>query len=130
MKEITVSFPGGKKIDAKVGDFSVRTDQSSANGGGETAPEPFQLFLASIATCAGIYALEFCQAREIPSEGMGLTMRCEWDEKQQRVDKLHIELKVPPGFPDRYKKAMVRVMDLCTVKKHIAHPPEFLITTS
>jgi ribosomal protein S12 methylthiotransferase accessory factor len=130
LKEIEVSFPGRKKIDAKVGDFVVHTDQSLANGGGETAPEPFQLFLASIATCAGIYALEFCRAREIPSEGMALTMSCEWDEKQQGIKKMHIDLKVPPGFPDRYKKAVTRVMDLCSVKKHIIHPPEFVITAS
>ena len=129
-KTIAVEFPGGKKIDAQIGDFVVHTDQALANGGGETAPEPFQLFLASIATCAGIYALEFCQAREITSEGMALTMSCEWDEKQQSIEKLHIDLKVPPGFPDRYKKAVARVMDLCSVKKHIIHPPEFIITVN
>jgi putative redox protein len=129
-KTLEVYFPGGKRIDARIGDFVVHTDQSSANGGGETAPEPFQLFLASIATCAGIYALEFCQARKIPSEGMALTMSCEWDEKKQGIEKVHIDLKVPPGFPDRYKKAVARVMDLCSVKKHIVHPPEFVITAS
>jgi len=129
-KTLEVYFPGGKRIDAKIGDFIVHTDQSSENGGEETAPEPFQLFLASIATCAGIYALEFCQAREISSEGMALTMSCEWDEKQQGIKKMHIDLKVPPGFPDRYKKAVTRVMDLCSVKKHIIHPPEFVITAS
>ena len=130
VKQIEVSFPGGKKVDAKVGNFFVHTDQSVANGGEETAPEPFQFFLASIATCAGIYALEFCRAREISSDGMALTMSYEWDEKKQGIEKLHIDLKVPSGFPDRYKKAVARVMDLCSVKKHIVHPPEFIITAS
>jgi len=130
LKEITVSFPGGKRIDAKIGDFVVHTDQTLANGGEETAPEPFQIFLASIATCAGIYALEFCQARELSSEGMALTMNCEWDEKKHVIEKMRIDLKLPPGFPDRYKKAVVRVMDLCSVKKHIIHPPEFVITAN
>ncbi|MCU0597542.1 MAG: OsmC family protein [Desulfobacterota bacterium] len=130
LKEINVFFPGGKRIDAKVGDFVVHTDQTLANGGGQTAPEPFQIFLASIATCAGIYALEFCHAREISSEGMALTMGYEWDEKKQGIEKLYIDLKVPSGFPDRYRKAVARVMDLCSVKKHIVHPPEFIITTS
>ena len=130
VKQIEVFFPEEKKVDAKVGDFVVHTDQSIANGGRQTAPEPFQLFLASIATCAGIYALEFCQARDIPSGGMALTMSYEWDEKKQGIEKLHIDLKVPSGFPDRYKKAVARVMDLCSVKKHIIHPPEFIITAS
>jgi uncharacterized OsmC-like protein len=129
-KKIEVHFPGGKRIDAKIGDFIVHTDQSPENGGEATAPEPFQLFLASIATCAGIYALEFCQARELSSEGMALTMSFEWDEKKYAIETMNIELKLPPGFPDQYKKAVVRAMDLCTVKKHIIHPPEFIITTN
>jgi len=56
---VEVSFPGGTKIDAQIGEFMINTDQATANGGDESAPEPFQLFLASIATCAGIYALSF-----------------------------------------------------------------------
>ena len=128
--KIDVSFPGGKRVDATIGGMMIRTDQTVENGGAETAPEPFQLFLASIATCAGIYALEFCKARELSSEGMALTMHCEWDEKKHAIEKMTIDLKLPPGFPDRYRKAIVRVMDLCSVKKHILNPPEFVITTS
>ncbi|MBW2050564.1 MAG: osmotically inducible protein OsmC, partial [Deltaproteobacteria bacterium] len=51
---VEVSFPGGKRVDAQIGGFTIKTDQSRDNGGDESAPEPFQLFLASIATCAGI----------------------------------------------------------------------------
>jgi ribosomal protein S12 methylthiotransferase accessory factor len=128
--KIDVHVPGGKKVDAKIGDFIVHTDQSLKNGGEGTAPEPFQIFLASIATCAGVYALEFCQAREISAEGMTLTLSYEFDEKKQVCERLIIQLHVPPGFPDRYKKAVMRVMDLCSVKKHIMNPPEFVIQAS
>lgn len=128
--QIDVTFPGGKRVDATIGGMLIRTDQTVENGGTGTAPEPFQLFLASIATCAGIYALEFCQARDIPSQGMTLSMRCEFDEKKQVVERLHIDLNVPPGFPEKYKKAVIRVMDRCSVKKHIMTPPEFLLTAS
>lgn len=128
--KIDVSFPGGKRVDAMIGDVMIHTDQTVENGGSATAPEPFQLFLASIATCAGVYALEFCRARGLPSEGMSLSMRYEFDEKKQFVERLDIDLKVPPGFPERYKKAVIRVMDLCSVKKHIMKPPKFILTAS
>jgi uncharacterized OsmC-like protein len=128
VKSIAVKFPGVKKVDAQIGDMVIHTDQAIENGGEGTAPEPFHLFLASIATCAGIYALEFCQTREISSEGMGLTLTYEWNEKKHGIERLHIDLKLPPGFPDRYKKAVIRVMDLCAVKRHIVNPPEFVIT--
>jgi ribosomal protein S12 methylthiotransferase accessory factor len=128
MKEtIDVWFPGGKKVHAKVGGMTVYTDQALESGGEGSAPEPFQLFMVSIATCAGIYALEFCKAREIPTDEMALTMNYEFNTKKGFCDSLWIDLKVPPEFPEKYKKAVVRVMDLCSVKKQILNPPEFVI---
>jgi putative redox protein len=129
-KTIAVEFPGGKRVDARMGGVVIHTDQTKENGGEGTAPEPSQLFLASIATCAGIYAVEFCRARGLSGDGMTLTMSYEWDEKKHAIETMHIELKLPPGFPDQYKKAVIRAMDLCTVKKHIIHPPEFVITAN
>ncbi|MBE9522486.1 MAG: OsmC family protein [Proteobacteria bacterium] len=127
---VEVSFPDGKKIDAKIGEFTINTDQAIANGGDESAPEPFQLFLASIATCAGIYALSFCQSRNIRPDGMALSMECEWDEDKKRYPKMSIDLRLPEGFDEKYREAVVRSMDLCSVKKHMMDPPEFEITTS
>lgn len=127
---IEVNFPGGKRVDGKIENMIIKTDQPVKDGGGGTAPEPFNLFLVSIATCAGIYALEFCQAREIETEDMALTMNCEFDPSGRVYQKLSIDLRVPAGFPDKYKKAIVRTMDLCSVKKHIINPPEFEIKTS
>ena len=128
--KIDVTFPGGKRVNATIGGMVIRTDQAPENGGEGTAPEPFQLFLASIGTCAGVYALEFCLAREIPTAEMTLSMSCEYDEKDLTVQRVHLDLKVPPGFPEKYKKAVIRVMDRCSVKRHIMNPPEFLLTAS
>ena len=111
-------------------EITAPTDQSKENGGDGAAPEPFQLFLASIPTCAGIYALEFCNFRGIETDGMLRTMRCEFDEKTHPCEKLNIDLKPSPGFPENYKKAMVRSTDLCTVKRRLEHPPEFVMTAN
>lgn len=127
---LDVGFPGGKKVDAKAGKFVVHTDQAVASGGEGSAPEPFVLFLASIATCAGIYAVSFCQSRNIATDGMSLTMACEWNGETKRYDKFTIDLKLPQDFPDKYRNAVIRSMDLCSVKKHMIDPPEFEITTS
>jgi uncharacterized OsmC-like protein len=127
---LDVSFPGGKKVDAKIGNCLIKTDQAIPNGGNGSAPEPFLLFLASIATCAGIYALSFCQSRQIDTDTMSLTMECDWDEEQKRYKKFTIDLKVPDDFSDKYRKAIIKSMDLCAVKKHMINPPEFEITTS
>lgn len=123
--KVEVNFPGGLRVDASVDGKLIPTDQSVKEGGGGTAPEPFLLFLSSIATCAGIYALRFCERRNISTVGMALSMDCEYDEEAKRYHRMSIELKLPEGFPEKYAGAIVKAMDLCAVKKHIMNPPEF-----
>jgi len=125
-----VTFPGGKRVDAQYKGFTIRTDQSPAGGGEGSAPEPFDLFLASIATCAGIYVKGYCDARQIPTEGLAIEMSVERDLERRRVAKLALEIKLPAGFPEKHKDAVVRAAELCAVKKHIFEPPEFVISAS
>jgi ribosomal protein S12 methylthiotransferase accessory factor len=123
-KSLEIVFPGGKRVDAKINGMTVRTDQYPEEGGEGTAPEPFEVFLASIGTCAGIYALDFCRTRGIPTENVSLSMNCSFDDKTFRCNKIELDLSLPEEFPDHYLKAVVRSMDLCSVKKHIVEPPE------
>ena len=124
MLPIEVTFPGGKKVNAKYGDFLLQTDQPEESGGEGSAPEPFTLFLAGLATCAGYYAMAFCQSRRIPIEDLKVTQNAVWDEKAKRLGKVELELQVPAEFPEKYEKAVLRSMALCTVKKTIFDPPE------
>ena len=128
-KLMNVSFPGGKRVNAQFGDFVVETDQSKENGGDATFPEPFDLFLASLATCAGIYVLGFCQKRDIPTDGIKLTQSWDRDEKTRKVTTLRIVIEVPPEFPEKYHSALERVASKCTVKKTIEDPPVFQVET-
>jgi putative redox protein len=129
MSTLTVRFPGGKRVDAEYNGFTIRTDQSRQEGGEGSAPQPFDLFLASIATCAGIYVKGYCDARAIPTGELGLEMHVERDEKQHRIGKLVIEIKLPEGLPEKHRSAVVRAADLCSVKKYIFDPPAFEIRT-
>ena len=63
--EMVIDFPGGARVDAHFGPFTVMTDQPSKAGGEDSAPTPFALFLASLGTCAGIYVLGFCRQRNL-----------------------------------------------------------------
>jgi uncharacterized OsmC-like protein len=127
MKDIRVSFPGGKRVDAQYDGFTVHTDQSVAHGGEASAPEPFDLFFVSLATCVGIYALEFCNTRGLHTDGLGVRLQSERDEAQKRYADIRITITLPAGFPEKYRPAIVRAADLCTVKRHILTPPAFTI---
>ena len=126
--EMVVGFPGGKKVDATFGDFRVETDQPADEDGDGDAPAPFDLFMASLATCAGIYVLGFCQKRNIPTDGIRLVQRLERND-DKKIETVAISIEVPPDFPEKYHKALERSAAKCTVKKTIENPPEFTIKT-
>ncbi len=118
-----ISFPGGVAVDALIDGVLIRTDQPQRYGGGGTAPAPFELFLASIGTCAGYYALRFCQERQIPTEGMSVSMAWERSPATKLVSAIKIEIGVPPGVPEKYRAAIIRAADQCAVKRHLAEAP-------
>ena len=127
--EMIVTFPGGARVDAQFGHHTIRTDQPVRSGGEDSAPAPFSVFLASIATCAGIYVLGFCQQRGLPTEGIRLVQNLEVDRQTGLVSKIGIDIQVPPGFPEKYHEALVRAASQCAVKKHLEHPPRFEVAT-
>jgi ribosomal protein S12 methylthiotransferase accessory factor len=125
--EIEVTHGGGKKIDARVNGFTIHTDQIPKAGGEGSAPEPFMLFLSSLATCAGIYVIGFCQARDIPTDGIKLTQDHVFDEKKGKLTEIKLKVHLPESFPEKYRDAVLRAAALCTVKKTIENPPEMTV---
>jgi putative redox protein len=124
-QDIEVSFPGGLRVDAHVGDFVVRTDQPIDAGGGGSAPAPFDLFLASLASCAGIYALGYCRARNLSTEGLKLVQHVEKDATTKLPARIALRLTLPVGFPEHHRVAILRAMAGCKVKKTLAAAPTF-----
>jgi putative redox protein len=122
-----ITFEGGKIVTAHLRGFEVKTDQPVKSGGTETAPAPFDLFLASIGTCAGIYVKSFCDNRQIPTEGIKLIQHTTFSPETGLPVKLSIEIQLPPEFPEKYRSSVINVAELCKVKKSIASPPEFNI---
>jgi len=131
--EIKIIFPGGKKVDAQINGFTVHTDQPVKQGGEGSEPSPYELFLASIGTCAGIYVLSFCEKRKIPTEHISLVQRLEYgktDAGKAFLDRIIIEIIVPPSFPEKYRDVLAKVADQCAVKKTIMNPPKFEVKTT
>lgn len=127
--EMIIDFPGGARVDAHFGLFTVNTDQPPMGGGTGAAPTPFALFLASMGTCAGIYVLGFCNQRGLPTEGIRIIQRVHNDPASGMVAKIELEIQAPPTFPEKYLSSLVRSAELCAVKKHMEHPPKFEIFT-
>ena len=125
--EIRITFPGQKRVQAQLGSHVVSTDQSPAHGGEGAAPEPFDLFLSSIGTCAGAYVLAFCDARGIPTADIAITQRQHFDETQKRLERVTLELALPETFPEKYRASLLRAVEGCKVKRALATPPDVAV---
>ena len=124
-----ITFPGGEKVFAHYNNFVIQTDQPALEGGEGSAPSPFDLFIASIGTCIGYYVLKFCKQREIPYEDIVLHLNEEWNLELRRITRIKVTIELPPSFPAKYREAIVRTADQCTVKRHLVAPPEINIET-
>jgi ribosomal protein S12 methylthiotransferase accessory factor len=128
--EMIVDFPGGSRVDARFGEYIVKTDQPKEGGGDGSAPTPFDTFLASLGTCAGIYVLGFCRHRELDPAGIRLVQKSEDDPTTGLVTRITLDIQLPAGFPEKYRAAVIQAAELCKVKKHFEHPPIIDVTTS
>ena len=128
--EMKVAFPGNLRVDADFGGFTVATDQPVSGGGDGSAPAPFDLYIASLGTCAGIYMLAFMKQRGIDPVSSGIRVNTEADPAKGMIGRISLDLQLPDGFPEKYEQAVVRAVEQCAVKRHIQNPPEFTVTTS
>src|SRR5512145_608288 len=113
--EMIIDFPGGARVDAHFGPYTVNTDQPASGGGEGSAPTPFAVFLSSIGTCAGIYVLGFCQQRGIPTDGVRIIQRVYSNPLTHMIDKIDLDIQVPSNFPDKYRDSLIRSAELCAV---------------
>jgi putative redox protein len=128
--EMSITFAGGKRVESTYKGFTVKTDQPKSEGGDGSAPEPYDLFLSSMGTCAGVYIVYFCESRQIPTADISMTLRFERNEQSHLMEKIIIDIQVPPQFPAKYRKALIRAAEMCTVKRTLITPPEILVTAN
>ncbi len=123
-QEMTILFPGGDRVDARYDGMTVTTNQDGSS------PAPFELFLASIGTCAGFYVYRFCRQRNLPTDGLTVRQTAHVDPSTGLIGRIELNVGLPSGFPDRYRDAIVRAAQSCAVKKHLERPPDLAVRIS
>lgn len=121
---MTFTLGPGARVDGQAGPFIISTDQPPE----ATAPSPFTLFLASIGACAAFYVQAFCRKRGLDTTAIRVTQH-NTTGTTGLVEEIGLEVELPGDFPDRYRDAVIRAAEQCTVKKHLEHPPRIEIHT-
>ena len=121
--EINVRFPGGRRVVAELDGYEIPTDQPVDAGGEGSAPSPYQLFVASIGACAGFFALSFFQKRGLATDGLRVTTRT--GNVDGTLGRVMIDVALPAGFPEKYRDALLRSIEQCSVKRAILAQPAF-----
>jgi ribosomal protein S12 methylthiotransferase accessory factor len=121
--QMTIRFPGGMKVYADYAGLTIETDQSVPAGGDGSAPAPFDLFLASLGTCSAFYVLRFCQERGIEVDDIRIIQSWDRNPASRLIETISIEIRLPQGFPEKYRSAVVNAANVCAVKKHLDNPP-------
>jgi len=129
MTTMKIRFADGVAVEVEFGGFTIRTDQPTEDGGTNSAPSPYMLFVASLGACAGFYVLRFCQTRGIDSNGVSLSVDFDQSPDTHRLTRVRIEIHLPPGFPEKYRASVVRAADSCTVRKTLLEPPPIEVVT-
>jgi len=127
--DIEVYFEEGAKVNARLGKHVVKTDQRVHGGGEDSAPEPFDYFLASLATCAGIYVKVFCDKRGIDSSKIKIMQKHRNDPQTHKLIGIDLDIILPDDFPEKYREAVIKAADQCSVKRILKDPPEIEVQT-
>jgi putative redox protein len=127
--KFNITFDGNKKVSAHFREFTVHTDQQEKDGGENTAPSPLELFLASIGMCAGFYVASFCQSRSIPTGNISIVQTIFRNDATHMAEKITLDILLPADFPEKYRAAVIKAADTCSVKKHLLKPPEIIVET-
>lgn len=115
-----IATPAGeKKVDVRAGDHTVRTDLLEGSGGENSAPEPLDMMFVALASCTTNYVLEFCSSRDIDTDGLKVRLQADRSEETGLFDNVSIKLDLPDNFPEKYRKAVIKAAEKCTVKKHL-----------
>jgi ribosomal protein S12 methylthiotransferase accessory factor len=127
--ELKVSLEGGKRVATRVGNHLIMTDQPTAHGGGDSAPAPYDLFMASIGTCVGFYVQSYCTNKGVDPSGIDISLSARRDPQTKQISGFLTTIRLPPGFPEKLHGALKKVAEQCAVKKTIMSNPEFVVET-
>ena len=123
--EMVLDYKGGFEFTASSRGHSVTIDLPPAMKGEDKGMTPPELFVASLASCVGMYVLFYCNGQNLPTEGMKIIANYEDSpEKPARIGKITLEICIPAGVPEEHRGPLMQMAHQCKVHNSICTAPE------
>jgi uncharacterized OsmC-like protein len=128
MSEINVRLEGGDRYRIHIRGHELAVDQPVADGGGDSAPTPTELFVAGLASCVAFYGGRYLVRHGLPAEGFGVDCSFAFaNDRPARVASIEIAVTLPEAFPLERREALLAVVEHCTVHNSIVRKPDIRI---
>jgi uncharacterized OsmC-like protein len=127
VRPIVVSWEGGARFTADIRGHKVTVDQPEKGGGNDSAPMPVELLPASLGTCIALYVHRFLATRGLDSTGLTVEVTAVGAPNPNRIGKFGVDVKIPGGVPEKYRDAVRRAAETCTVHHTLTHAPEIVV---
>ncbi len=90
-------------------------------GGTDSAPIPPKALLAALGNCIGMLVAVTCESRNIPTEGMEITISADMVDEGSRVDNIRAELHFPEELDEKTRKIILATAANCPVGNTLKH---------
>jgi putative redox protein len=122
---VKVDYKGKLQFQAIARDHRVWSDQPLENGGEDAGMTPPEWFLASLGSCVGFYAVQYCQTRDLDTSGLTVEVSAEkTTDKPSRIDNIEIDLTLPLALEPKHQKGLEEAVNACLIKNTLTHSPQ------
>ena len=121
--EASVRYLEGMKFEVLTRGHRVMCDQPVADGGADEGMSPPEFLLASLATCAGYYAMQYLRTRSLATGGLEIRVTAEKALQPARLEKFRIEILAPATGEERHREGILRAVKSCLIHNTLLNPP-------
>jgi putative redox protein len=125
--EVKVSHLGQVKFNIQSRSHSILCDQPVENGGEDCAMTPPELMLASLASCAAFYAVQYLKSRNLAESGVEVSVTADKLKQPARLGNFNIRVKCPVALTEDQTEGLRRSVHCCLIHNTLLSPPDIKI---
>jgi uncharacterized OsmC-like protein len=123
-RTVVGTWRGGYRCEVVTGGFTVEVDEPASAGGTDTAPQPTELLLASVASCFTLAIAYAAKKRSVELSGVSVRVTGTYDGP--RFSALTIRAEI--GCEDADLAELVAVAErVCYVTNTLREPPAIVV---